>query len=179
LKTKKQEKKLARMFLNHVGTKEAMGALEELAAMRTLVMKNRDFRGFMVGPQFSVNEKKSILSSLNGKLSFSDGTKKFLNYLIENDSMGIIDEIQEAAVSLYLERAKKAKATVIAPVDLEGDYLERLRGALKKVTERDVEIEFVKDPSVLGGVLVRVGSTMYDGSLKGQLKLLREELIKG
>jgi len=179
LKNKKEEKRLARMFLNHVGTDKAVGAIEEIAVVRALVVKNRDFKGFMVGPQFTVGEKKTVLESLNGKLAFSDGTKKFLNYLIENDSMGLIDEIQGAAVALYLERTKKAKATVMAPVELDGNYLDRLKGALKKLTLRDVDIEFVKDPSVLGGVLIKVGSTMYDGSLRGQLRLLKEELIKG
>ena len=179
MKTKKEEKRLARMFLNHVGTDKAVGALRELAVVRAMVEKNRDFKGFMVGPQFTVDEKKTILENLNGKLSFSDGTNKFLNYLIENDSMGLIDEIEENAVTIYLERTKKAKATVMAPVELDGNYLDRLKGALKKLTLRDVEIEFVKDPSVLGGVLIKVGSTMYDGSLRGQLRLLKEELIKG
>jgi F0F1-type ATP synthase delta subunit len=45
--------------------------------------------------------------------------------------------------------------------------------------ERDVDIEFVLEPSLLGGVLVKVGSTMYDSSIKGQLRLLKDELIKG
>ena len=45
--------------------------------------------------------------------------------------------------------------------------------------EREVDIEYVMDPSLLGGILVKVGSTMYDSSVKGQLRLLKDELIKG
>jgi F0F1-type ATP synthase delta subunit len=50
---------------------------------------------------------------------------------------------------------------------------------LKKLIDRDVDLETVLDPSLLGGVLVKVGSTMYDSSIKGQLRLLKDELIKG
>ena len=47
------------------------------------------------------------------------------------------------------------------------------------MTSREVEVEFSEDPSLIGGVLIKVGSTMLDGSIKGQLRLLKEELIKG
>lgn len=178
-KNRKEDKKLARMFLNHVGPEKAFSALKELSVVRALVNKDRDFKGFIIGPQFSPLEKKTVLDTLNGKVNFSDGTKKFLDYLIENDSMGLIDEIQDAAVHLYMERTKRAKAVVRAAVEPGEKEIQRLKNALNRITEREVEIEFVQDPSVLGGVLVKVGSTMFDGSLRGQLRLLKEELIKG
>ena len=50
---------------------------------------------------------------------------------------------------------------------------------MKQITGRDVDLEFVIDPSLLGGVRIKVGSTMYDSSIKGQLGLLKDKLIKG
>jgi F0F1-type ATP synthase delta subunit len=57
--------------------------------------------------------------------------------------------------------------------------MDRLKGSLKKLINKDVDLDYVLDPSLLGGVLVKVGSTMYDSSIKGQLRLLKDELIKG
>jgi F0F1-type ATP synthase delta subunit len=59
------------------------------------------------------------------------------------------------------------------------EYEGRLKESLKKLVDREIELEYVTDPSLLGGMLVKVGSTMYDGSVIGQLRLLKDELIKG
>lgn len=67
----------------------------------------------------------------------------------------------------------------MTPVEVTRDYEDRLKAALKKLIDRDVDVEYVLDPSLLGGVLVKVGSTMYDSSIRGQLRLLKDELIKG
>jgi F0F1-type ATP synthase delta subunit len=68
---------------------------------------------------------------------------------------------------------------MMTPVEVGKEYEERLKSSLKKLIDRDVDLEYVLDPSLLGGVLVKVGSTMYDSSIKGQLRLLKDELIKG
>ena len=63
-----------------------------------------------------------------------------------------------------------------------GVYLLRVSDGVTTVTfttDPDVDMEYVMDPSLLGGILVKVGSTMYDSSVKGQLRLLKDELIKG
>jgi F-type H+-transporting ATPase subunit delta len=83
------------------------------------------------------------------------------------------------ATAIYLEKKKRAKAVVLSPVEVGSDYERRLKDSLKGLIDRDVDIEFVMDQSLLGGVLVKVGSTMYDSSIKGQLRLLKDELIKG
>ena len=80
---------------------------------------------------------------------------------------------------LILEKKKRAKATVLTPVEISAKHAERLKGLWKKLIGKDVDMEFVMEPSLLGGILVKVGSTMYDSSIKGQLRLLKDELIKG
>jgi F0F1-type ATP synthase delta subunit len=64
-------------------------------------------------------------------------------------------------------------------VQLSKEYEAQLAGSLRQVTGRDIDLEFVIDPSLLGGVRIKVGSTMYDSSIKGQLGLLKDKLIKG
>lgn len=176
---KNEHKRFAKMFLNHVGAAGSYKGLEELGAVRALMSKSAPVNGFFVGPQFSIGEKSAVLEHLKKGLSLSEGTDKFLKFLIEGDSMGLLDDIMDAAVSLYLERTKRAVAVVSAPVALDKAFEQRLKDVLTKITDRQIDIEYVKDPAVLGGVLVKVGSTMFDGSLKGQLRLLKEELIKG
>ncbi|MDA8388578.1 MAG: ATP synthase F1 subunit delta [Nitrospiraceae bacterium] len=179
-KDNRLEKKLARKFLNHVG-RQNLVAVEELGTVRGAIMGNPGTRGFFEGPQFSTDEKKKMMGEIARRLSLSEGTRKFFEYLIGIDAVNRLDGIVESAVKLYLDYARRAKAVVTSAVDFpaEGPLADRLKTALKKLTGRDVDIEYVRDPSVLGGVLVQVESTMFDSSLKGQLRLLKEELIKG
>ena len=67
----------------------------------------------------------------------------------------------------------------MTPIEIKKEQEESLKSSLKKQMDRDVDIEYVIDPSLLGGILVKVGSTMYDTSIRSQLRLLRDELIKG
>ena len=174
------EKKFAKKFLNHVG-RQNFGALEELEAVKDLIEKSPEAKGFFEGPQFSVAEKKGAMEELASKFPVSEGTRKFIEYMIDEDAMALLQGVVGNAVKLYLDYARRAKATVVSAVGFPvGGPLEtRLRNALKDLTGREIDIEYVHDPSVLGGVLVKVDSTMFDSSLKGQLRILKEELIKG
>jgi F0F1-type ATP synthase delta subunit len=67
----------------------------------------------------------------------------------------------------------------MTPIEIKKEQEDSLKSSLKKMMDRDVDIEYVMDPSLLGGILVKVGSTMYDTSIRSQLRLLRYELIKG
>ncbi len=177
---KREYKRFARMFLNHAGVDgNLMKAMEGLHTINLLMDKDSGLRGLLVGPQFTPGEKKEVLGHIKGEYSLNSSTDKFVSFLIDQDAMGLMPDIFEAVVRLYLERTKKAKAVVKAAIVPDKAYGERLKAALKKITDRDVEIEYVQDPSVLGGVVVQVGSMMFDGSLRGQLRLLKEELIKG
>ena len=67
----------------------------------------------------------------------------------------------------------------MSPIEISRERESGLKASLKKMTDRDVDVEYVIDPFLLGGILVKVGSTMYDTSIRGQLRLLKDELIKG
>ena len=179
MKRNKHSKRFARMFLNAVGMDKAPDALRELATLNALMEKSPEFRGFLVGPMFSMDEKRKAIEEVSRVLGLSSDTVKFVNYLADAGAAGAIGEIADKAVALYSDMKKLAKATVITPVPISNEYEERLKESLKKLVDRDIEIQYETDSSLLGGMLIKVGSTMYDGSIKGQLRLLKDELIKG
>ena len=62
---------------------------------------------------------------------------------------------------------------------IDQQYKKKILTSLKKLTEKDVEVEYLYDSNLIGGIIVKIGSKMYDSSIRGQLRLLKEELIKG
>jgi F-type H+-transporting ATPase subunit delta len=179
VKPVKQAKKYAKMLMSIVGIEDAPKALAELSVLDDLMSKSREFRTLLVSPGFSQADKENGLKQVAAKLGLSEKMVNFAAHLTEIRVIAVLSEIIKRATAIYLEKKKRAKAVVMTPVEVGKEYEERLKSSLKKLIDRDVDLEYVLDPSLLGGVLVKVGSTMYDSSIKGQLRLLKDELIKG
>jgi len=167
------------MFLNAVGIEKAPEALKEISILKALMERSSEFRNFLVSPMFSGEERAAAFEEVGRSLNLSTETVKFINYLSDKGATSALGEVTDRAVALYADMKNLAKATVITPVPIGTEYEGRLMESLKKLVKRDVELEYVTDPSLLGGMLVKVGSTMYDGSVSGQLRLMKDELIKG
>ena len=179
MKPAKEAKKYAKTFINIVGIEEAPKALAELALVENLMAKSREFRSLLVNPGFSSAERESGLKQVAARLSLSEKIVKFVSHLTQIKVISALADVIKAATVIYLEKKKRAKATVLTPVEISAKHAERLKVSLKKLIGKDVDIELVMEPALLGGILVKVGSTMYDSSIKGQLRLLKDELIKG
>ena len=179
MKQIREAKRYANALLRKVGIENAPQVIAELDAVNNLMIKSKEFKSLLVSPQFTSDERKNVIRGISDKIKLSEETVKFTNYLSELRAILFLPDIIRIATNLYFEKKKKAKAIVMTPIEISKDYENTIKSSLKKVTERDVDIEYVIDPSLLGGLLIKVGSTMYDTSIKGQLRLLRDELIKG
>jgi len=179
LKPVKQANRYAKALLRNVGMENTPQALTELVAVNDLMVRSREFKSFLVNPRFTSDERTSVIKLLSEKMKFSEGTIKFILYLSEVGATIALPDIIRIATNLYLEKKKQAKAVVMTPIAISKDHEATLKASLKRITGRDVDLEYMIDPSLLGGILIKMGSTMYDSSIKGQLRLLKDELIKG
>jgi F-type H+-transporting ATPase subunit delta len=179
LKPVKEANRYAKALLRKVGLETAPQALAELISFNDLMVKSKEFRTLLVNPQFTTDEREKVINLLSEKLKISENTVKFILHLSDVGVIVALSDIIRVATNLYLERKKKAKAVVMTPIEISKNQENTLKASLKKLTDRDVDMEYVIDPSLLGGILVKIGSSMYDTSIKGQLRLLKDELIKG
>jgi F-type H+-transporting ATPase subunit delta len=179
LKKIKGASKYAKALLRNAGTDKEAQAIAELSTVSDLMVKSKEFSNLLMNPRFTDEERTGVIKALAERLRLSDSTVKFVLYLVEASAISGIAEILRVATSLYLEKQKKARAVVMSPIQISREREAALKASLKKMTDRDVDLEYVIDPSLLGGILVKIGSTMYDTSIRGQLRLLKDELIKG
>jgi F-type H+-transporting ATPase subunit delta len=171
-------KKYSRAILNTVKLSDVPLVIEELKAFSSLIEKNRRLKLLFGGQIFTDEEKGKAFEAIRPSLKFNAGTEKFLGLVIAQGYLAAMKEIITYTISIYNERQKKATAVVVSPVSLDKGYSDRLKAALKNLINRDIELENEIDPSLLGGFIVRVGSTIYDSSVKGQLRLLKSELMR-
>jgi F-type H+-transporting ATPase subunit delta len=179
LKTIKGVKKYAKKFLANIDKAEIAKGIGQLESVVYLMKQSRDFRTFVVCPVFDKAEMEKALAFICGKIGASPKVGKYLEYLYCEKALGSLPEIVDIINTLYLEMQRRAKAIVTSPMPVAPEYEAELKRSLQKVTGKDIDIEFVVDPSLLGGVKIRIGSSMYDSSLKGQLGLLRDKFIEG
>lgn len=179
MKQIREAKRYAKALLDTVGIENAPQALTEISAVNDLMTKSKGFKSLLANPQFTLEEKEKVIKQIAERLKISDNIVKFILNLTELKLILYLSAIIRIATSLYLERKKRAKAVVTTPIEVSKDYENKLKSSLKTLTDRDVDVEYVIDPSLLGGILVKIGSTMYDTSVIGQLRLLKNELIKG
>ncbi len=173
----KHARKYAKMFLNTVEDPER--ALQELAVLNEIKVQSAEFSSVLLSPVFTRQERDKAFGAVCGQAGISEQTQKFVRFLVDEGAVSGLAEVLEKAMALYRERKNKVKATVLSPVDIDAAAVERIRTALARITGKEVEIDTEQDPALIGGLLVKVGSRMFDASIKGQLRLLKEELIKG
>ena len=171
-------KKYSRAIINSVEVTELPTMIEELKAFAGLINENRQLKLLFAGQIFSESEKGKAFDALDPALKFNANTSKYLKIIIVQGHLSAINEVVTRTINAYNDKQKKATAVVVSSVALDSKNTKRLKAALNKMTNREVTIENETDKSLLGGFIVRVGSTIFDSSVKGQLRLLKAELMR-
>ncbi len=130
-------------------------------------------------PSISVEQKLAILDKMNAKLGMSRELRNFIAILIKNDRIAHVSEVAEAYRAELQERQGIRQAEIVTARPLNDAEKNELLAGVGKLAGAKIQPSFKLDQSILGGAVVRIGSTVYDGSVKGRLERLREALIAG
>ncbi len=175
---KQAARKYARIVIQTIDISLIPDVIGELQIFSRLLNEHKNLKVLFISQIFSGHEKEEAFRVLASLLKLSSGTGKLLKLMILQGHLPAINEVITASIDAYNERQKKATAVVVSTVSLDEKNADRLKAALKKMTDREITIENQVDESLLGGFIVKVGSTIFDSSLQGQLRLLRSELSR-
>ncbi len=149
---------------------------KDLNAFAALYRSLPEFARVVSSPVFTLDERKRILGIVLDKSDLSTTAKNFLHLLLEKDRIEAIEGIADYYQKLMDEASNIARAEVVAARPLKEDALKRLEKSLGEATSKIVKVEVREDPSLIGGIVVKVGDLVLDGSIKAQLRGLRESL---
>jgi len=133
---------------------------------------------FFDDPSIQRDHKDASIATLVRQAKLSDLSARFLAVLIDNRRISALPAIDEALRALRDERLGIVQAEATVAVKPSDNEVKQLREALEKMTGRQVELSVRIDPEVLGGARTRVGSQVYDGTLRSQLAALRRRLAQ-
>ncbi len=138
-----------------------------------------ELREFFENPSITVNDKVSILDKLNVKLGMQKELRNLIAVLISHNRIAHVSEVADAYRRLLQEQMGIHPAEIVTARELDAKEREALLAEVGKLAGGKVEANFKLDASILGGTVVRIGSTVYDGSVRGRLDRLRDALIAG
>jgi F-type H+-transporting ATPase subunit delta len=138
-----------------------------------------ELRTFFVNPAIPAAQKIEILDKLNAKLGMQKELRNLLAVLIQNDRIGHVVEVAAAYRSILQQQLGIRPAEIVTARELSADERSALVAEVAKLAGAKVDASFKLDKNILGGTVVRIGSTVYDGSVRGRLDRLKEVLTAG
>lgn len=166
---------LADVVLKSPGDAETVKA--ELTTWGRMIIENGDLERAFSNPSIAHSKKERVIEELIAKAKPSKTTANFLRVLVHNDRLMVLSAIMERFDSVLQERSGVVSADVASARELDDAQRNELKANLEKLLGKPVKLDFAVDPELIGGVVTRIGSTVYDGSVKTQLANLKEELI--
>lgn len=158
---------------------DAAKAMADLDSVAALVAASDDLRKTWDNPSISAPQKHGVLDAIVARLGASREARNFLAVVIDhrrtNDLAAIVRQVEQE----INDRLGFAEAQIASARSLGDAEKKTLEQQIQLMTGKSLRATYTQDPTLLGGAVVRVGSTIYDGSIQGQLKRLREQIAAG
>jgi F-type H+-transporting ATPase subunit delta len=148
----------------------------ELDSLATILRSSPELRTVWGSPSVSGQQKLKLLDAIAGRAVLSREIRNFAAVIINNRRIQAFDEIAKQAIDQINARLGIADAEIVSARELGAEEKRELESQVTKVTGKKLRVRFALDAKLMGGALVKVGSTIYDGSVLGQLQRMKERL---
>ena len=155
---------------------EARDVQTELMTWAELLQANANLREVFANPTIALDQKRAVLNKLIEIAKPRATTANFLKVLLQNQRLTELGEINRRFAQILDERAGMIAATVTTARVVPHDAQQKLHDKLSTLTGKKVRIDFATDPEIIGGLVTRIGSTVYDGSVRSQLQQIKERM---
>jgi F-type H+-transporting ATPase subunit delta len=149
---------------------------KDLAAFVETFLGSADLRNALESPAVDGTVKNKIITAVAAKMGLNDAVRNFICLIVDHRRTHLFQEILPVFSTELNKRLGIAEAEVTTARSLSDSEKKDLLSVLQRRTGKKIEAHFAEDASLLGGAVVRVGSTVYDGSVREQLNRLREQL---
>jgi F-type H+-transporting ATPase subunit delta len=149
----------------------------ELVALVKLFHDRPEFVRFANNRAIPRETRERLLESVLDRVELRPVTRRFLLLLVNRGRIGLLEQISSSFAGLVDRRLNRAEAMVTTAVPLNDEQKERLRSRLSELTGKTIRLEEQRDPGIIGVTIVRLGTTVIDGSIRSFLKNMRKELV--
>ena len=151
-------------------------ARQQLRSIVEAVHESIELRRVWESPAIPPEQKRAVLDAIVKQIGAVKPIRNFMAVLIDHRRIGILDDIVRAFESELDAQLGFTEVEVSSARPLSAEEKRELEQRVERMTGKKVRTKYVANPELLGGVVVRAGSTIYDGSVRGQLEKMRQEL---
>jgi F-type H+-transporting ATPase subunit delta len=159
------------------------GAVEkfntELSAFNSTLANNPALGSIFMSPAYGLKAKREILKDIIGKLDLSGTGGNFLLLLLDKGRLSLLPQIAESYSAFADEISGVIRPTLASGLPLDDSQVESIKSALEKSTGKKVTLKVELDPTLIGGVVTKIGDKLFDGSVRTQLNKIEDILQKG
>ena len=155
---------------------EQRAVQEELVAWESMIQSSGLLQQVLNNPTISYDQKRNLLEEMIRRTKVRQATANFLRILLKNQRLTELSEINQRFARVLDERSGVVAAHVTSARPVGEEIKKALHQRLGTMTGKDVRLSFATDEALIGGVVTRIGSTVYDGSIRNQLRQLEVEL---
>ena len=150
----------------------------DLRSLAKAMHDSAELQTVLTNPAIRRNDRRRVIDGLLEKIGAQPNTKNLVYLLLDGERLSSLPAISRELDAMLLAKSNHISAEVVSAKPLDPAQLSQITAALEKLSGKKVDISKREDPNLLGGVVAKVGDVVYDGSLRTQLRNLRDELTK-
>jgi F-type H+-transporting ATPase subunit delta len=163
------------VMAKHLDPARTLGEAQQIA---NLVRQNKDLREVWDNPSIPGDQKRAVLDGIVKRAGLQRYVRNFVAVVMDKGRIRLLPEMVAQFTQDLNQRLGFAEADFITARELRPEERAELEADLARVTGKKIRGRYEQDRSILGGVIARVGSTVYDGSVRGQLERIRQHLVR-
>jgi F-type H+-transporting ATPase subunit delta len=167
----------ATALIEVLSTDHVEAGFQQLQQFASLLVEQPDSRRFLENPTMAGERRNRLLSEITKAFGFDRRVTNFINILADRNRFPILDEIIVEYQRLMDKQLGIVRARVTTARALDKTQQQELARKLEQITGKQVRMEVTIDPELIGGVVAQVGSTIYDGSVRQQLRAVKGRLV--
>jgi F-type H+-transporting ATPase subunit delta len=152
---------------------------KEILLTISIVSENKEFRDFMENPVFPKNLKINVLMRISDELKLSEKMKRFLNILVQKGRFSLLNLILKNFEDIWNKRNNIHKMEIISSIPLDEKEKSEIIETLSRIKKGIIKANFIVDPEILGGIIIKEGNKIFDCSIKGNLERLKNKIMEG
>ena len=168
----------ARALIDALAPDHMAAGLDQLRGFRQ-VLEHGDARKLLMNPVIPPERREAFIGALARSLGIDARVRKLFGLIVDRRRLGVLDDVIESYQKMLDERTGIVRAVVTAAAPLSESDRAAIAERLEQTTGKSIEMEVEQDSSLIGGVVVCIGSTVYDGSVRQQLHGFKDRLLAG
>jgi F-type H+-transporting ATPase subunit delta len=156
---------------------DAGAALGQMQDFSETLAGSSELREYLMNPSVEIPQKLKVLDAISAKIGMFPQVRNFVAVILEHHRLNDLDEILTEYGEVADEHAGATEALITSAHTLDTAARAQLEAQVAKLAGAKVRASYAEDATLLGGVVVQIGSTIYDGSVKAQLQQLKQRLV--